>query len=602
MKKLFLLLAVVFGLSKLQAQFVIIPDPVFASWLSNNYPTCMQNNRLDTTCPAILSATSLTMNGIKVSNLSGIEYFKNLEMLECQNDSLVTIPAFPQKLLSIDVEWNNLTTLPEMPNTLLSLYCGTNPFTQIPPLPANLQRLWCHGSFLNTFPALPSSVQDLDLSTGQLSYIPPVYGNFYNFDVSYNHLTEISNFPDSVTTLNISGNNTLSCLPQLKKFGTLDFSNTAVNCLPNLPENSDAVATPSLVGYPICSAGNPNGCIFFTPGTVWPGDADHNGVANNIDLLAIGQAYGKTGAVRAAASINWIGQTATDWSDTLHNGTNLKHTDCNGDGIINANDTTAIMQNYGLIHAKTDDESPFRAGDPTLAVSFSKDTLQAGDTVVISLWLGDAATPAVNVYGLAFNFSYDAMVIDSPSARFQFVNSWLGNNSNSIHIQKGFKTEGRVSAAITGIDHINRNGYGKIAEFIATITTGNINGKNLKYYLQNAMVDNVKAVDNNGNPVHVNAGSASSKVAYYPTGINDVSAAAQVQLFPNPARESCTVRITNEWKGASFRIMDVSGREMQKGVLNETINPIALSSLSSGIYFIEVNHQGLIQIQKLIKQ
>lgn len=590
MKKLLLLLVLFTSHRVVNAQFVSIPDPVLVNWMQNNgYASCLQGNQLDTTCSAILNVTSLTINGTKVSNLSGIQYFKNLESLECQNDSLVTIPALPQKLLSLDVEWNNLTTLPPLPETLLSLYCGTNPFVTLPPLPASLKRLWCHGSFLSTFPVLPDSIGDVDLSTGQLTSVPDLPSGLLYFDCSNNHITTIGNMPDSLISFNCSMNAGLYCLPQLKKIGFMDFSNTGIACLPNYPVNTDATGNPSLTGYPLCTSGNTNGCLFFTPGTVWPGDANHDGQANNADLLPIGLAYGNTGPVRAGASLVWQGQTATDWADTIANGTNQKHVDCNGDGVINASDTTAILLNFGLIHAKTDDlPEPWRAGAPELSLQFSKDTLVEGDTLIVSLILGDATTPATNIYGLAFSYHYDPKVVDSNTVIFRYTNSWFGTSSNKISIHKDFKKAGVIRTAVTGIDHVNRSGNGKIAEFIATITTGNINGKNLSYYRNVSFISGITAVDKNGKSLSVNAGMDSSEVAFTPTGIKDINAFALVKVYPNPASSFVQIHASKEAIGLPYTLTDLTGRELLSGKIANEFSQIVITDIARGIYMLHV--------------
>lgn len=83
---------------------------------------------------------------------------------------------------------------------------------------------------------------------------------------------------------------------------------------------------------------------------VWPGDCDYDLNANNVDLISLGLAYGATGSTRTGASNNWTAQPSADWSQWFQLGANYKHSDCNGDGVVDANDTTAILLNYGNTH------------------------------------------------------------------------------------------------------------------------------------------------------------------------------------------------------------------------------------------------------------
>ena len=89
----------------------------------------------------------------------------------------------------------------------------------------------------------------------------------------------------------------------------------------------------------------------------------------------------------------------------------------------------------------------------------------------------------------------------------------MGNSSNSININKDLRATGEVKAAITGINHTNRSGSGEIAQFWAIITTGNINGKDLHYYRNVNYISDIKATDIHGNPIVVNAGIDSNRVA-----------------------------------------------------------------------------------------
>ena len=54
------------------AQYVPIPDYNFNVFLQTNYPMCMNNFQLDTTCPQITNATSLILSNLIISNLEGV--------------------------------------------------------------------------------------------------------------------------------------------------------------------------------------------------------------------------------------------------------------------------------------------------------------------------------------------------------------------------------------------------------------------------------------------------------------------------------------------------------------------------------------------------
>lgn len=327
--------------------------------------------------------------------------------------------------------------------------------------------------------------------------------------------------------------------------------------------------------------------------TVWPGDADANHIVDNTDLLPIGLAYAATGPVRAVQGIVWQADVSTDWGSSFATYSplvNYKHADCDGNGTINADDTLAIVTNFGLLHAKTNGYAgPWRNSVPVLGLSFAVDTVLDTQTLATDIYLGDSSLSANNIYGLAFTLNFDPIVTDSATAAFSFVPSWLGSTTNSINISKTFYTAGQVKAAITGINHQPRTGSGRIAHFTAVITTGNINGKDLSYYTNYSYISDITAIDQLGNRLQLNAGIDSNKVGYYPNGIHDIDQTATVSIYPNPAAHSVRISSGTQLMSA-ITITDMLGQNvMSVRVNNKTSETVDLSDLESGVYMIRVS-------------
>ncbi|MDB5283696.1 MAG: hypothetical protein JWO06_2771, partial [Bacteroidota bacterium] len=351
-----------------------------------------------------------------------------------------------------------------------------------------------------------------------------------------------------------------------------------------------------------CTAIGIDSSVICMDDFVWPGDADYDGTANNNDLLAIGLAYGATGPIRPNASLLWVGQPATNWisSDTLPNGVNYKHTDCNGDGIIDADDTIAIIQNYGLIHTRGGGQNEWRSGIPALTVNLVPDTAYAGDSVTAEFILGDSGIIANNVYGLAFTLNYDLIPVDTAKTYVTFTTSWLGTSAEKISIAKDFKTIGQLQCAVTRIDHRTKTGSGQIGAATFVITTDNINGKNYSFYTMKAWISNVTVIDSAGNLITVNEGSDSTQIGYLPTGINNITAENnRIQIFPNPANNLLTV--ASQLGSIDIKITDVPGKEIIRyapGGVHTT--QLDVSQLSSGIYLIEVTTPAGTSTQRLV--
>ena len=340
-----------------------------------------------------------------------------------------------------------------------------------------------------------------------------------------------------------------------------------------------------------------------TVDTVWPGDADDNKLVDNRDLLTIGLGYDSIGPVRTVQGNVWQGDLATDWAQdfTVFLPTvNYVHADCDGNGTINADDTAAIALNWGDTHAKANNmPAPWVNGLPGIGLSITQDTLMNNDTMTVQIILGSSATPVNNIYGLAFTFNYDPLVIDSNYSVFSFIPSWLGTSANSININRNVTVTGQVKASITGINHIARSGNGQIATFRGVVTTDNINGKTFSYYHNLIYISDVTAIDQHGNPVPLNEGIDSNYVGYTPNGIKPLSAPSLVTVYPNPA--ATQVKISADADITEISITDMLGETVQTmNVNSKKAEVLNISQLTSGVYIVHVSSAGGSATAKLI--
>ena len=337
---------------------------------------------------------------------------------------------------------------------------------------------------------------------------------------------------------------------------------------------------------------------------VWPGDADANHIVDNNDLLPIGLAYDSTGPVRVVQGTVWQADVSRNWNDsfTVYAPTvNFKYADCNGDGIINAADTVAIMANYSLTHAKTGPLlAPWRNGIPAIKAVVSPDTAYTGDTLMVTFVLGDTNTSVNNIYGLAFRYNFDPLVMDStytPSMEF-LPTSWIGTPSQKISINKILPTTGQIQAAVTRINHTSVSGHGAIATATFKITTDNISGKNYSYYTNKWSITDVIAIDQYGDPIPLNAGADSSTVGFYPTGIREITTET-LHIQPNPARDKVMVSAGNVIKEIS--LSNIMGQLVMSGnTANSKSVSIDVSGLDSGVYVVQVKTDKGTGIAKLI--
>ncbi|NIP42907.1 MAG: T9SS type A sorting domain-containing protein [candidate division Zixibacteria bacterium] len=85
--------------------------------------------------------------------------------------------------------------------------------------------------------------------------------------------------------------------------------------------------------------------IFTTGLAVYPGDANNDGVVNELDVLPIGIYWGFSGEPRHSEAELWGRQAAKSWTPAR-----ASYADCNGDGVVNDDDLALIETNWGMSH------------------------------------------------------------------------------------------------------------------------------------------------------------------------------------------------------------------------------------------------------------
>ncbi len=283
------------------AQWVSIPDTNFVYFLQTNFPNCMNGNLMDTTCYEVVNTTSMSCFNSQLYDLTGIQYFDNLQFLDCSGNHLDSLPLLPNSLTELfcrdnllsslpilsdsmtrlDCSLNQFAILPSLPSSLKELDCGNNQITSLPSLPSSLTSLLCYNSFLTSLPSLPNSITtiycegnylsslptlptSLDLlwcDQNLLNNLPALPGSLTYLSCGSNLLTSIPQLPDSVYMLNCQHNPNLYCLPRLKKIGTLYISYTGITCLPNSPQVTTIIDVP-LDSLSICDSTNIHGCSY----------------------------------------------------------------------------------------------------------------------------------------------------------------------------------------------------------------------------------------------------------------------------------------------------------------------------------------------------
>jgi len=335
--------------------------------------------------------------------------------------------------------------------------------------------------------------------------------------------------------------------------------------------------------------------VFDVQDGVWPGDTDDDTDVNNFDLLNIGLGYGSTGTSRDSVSIVWNGFITPKWNiATPISNIDYKHLDCNGDGIINATDTMAIIQNWGQTYQRSG--GGILGGAPIVV-----DTTNLSSGIPkfsLPILLGDMANPVANLYGGAFSITYDTNYIKKDSVYITFDTSFVGiNDIDMISITKNFGNHQRIDAAFTRIDGVNVNGYGIIGQINFTIKDDILRpviGHNVVLMFN---VTNTKFISNDETIVPVDEISTDMTLT---SVISQPMLNHLISVFPNPTKDYINI-ISHDLNIENITITDVTGRIM----LNQNVTPkdkhqLELSQFASGVYSIQLKTDKGMAVKRLV--
>jgi hypothetical protein len=329
-----------------------------------------------------------------------------------------------------------------------------------------------------------------------------------------------------------------------------------------------------------------------TTSCVWAGDADTSKLVNNFDLLPVGLGYGETGSVRPNAGIDYDCEPALNFvNNTPITGINYKHSDTNGDGIVNADDTSAIVLNWGQIHLKNNSIAPLNSipfyVEPTMAL--------AGQMLQIPIILGDTSVLADSIYGIAFTVNYDETMTDTNSVSVDFNTSWLGTiNSDMISVQKDFYYQGKIEVAVVRIDHTNRDGTGQIGTLNLTIKDDILKSTTQRLDL---LISDVRIITNIETERLASTPPTDILISTTTATTDLTAATTYVNVFPNPAKTDLNIQSNDEIEW--LRLYNLAGQEIQSILVQGLTTQLNIQHLAQGMYVLKVQTTQGIQTQKV---
>ncbi|MCO6491575.1 MAG: T9SS type A sorting domain-containing protein [Phaeodactylibacter sp.] len=326
---------------------------------------------------------------------------------------------------------------------------------------------------------------------------------------------------------------------------------------------------------------------------VWPGDANADNLAHHIDLLSIGLAYGFQGTPRFVDGANWMGVTAADWPRSFANGTNYKHADCNGDGVVDLADRQVLVQNYGLTHGPRTDmpDLPGTDTDPPGYIDFPA-TMPVGSAFNIPIIIGTRSQPIQDVYGIAFTVEFDPQIFDPNAFGISYPVSWFGEPGvNTLAIDRTYAADGRIEVAITRIDQNNVSGHGAVAYLIGIID--DIAGFQPA---SQVLIKDVLAISREEVRIPIQGRSTAFELQYKEEAPAP-DAKGVFSVFPNPATDWVTVTSKYGYQPEQLTLLALDGREIRAP--QEENRRISLKGLPAGTYILSIRTGGT-RVHKLI--
>jgi hypothetical protein len=395
----------------------------------------------------------------------------------------------------------------------------------------------------------------------------------------------------------ILGLDTMVCPDTFAVFSSAPFASYAWNT----GSNSGTIQA-SVAGTYSITVTDINGCIWsddvvlsLNPDCIWPGDANHDGVADNADILAIGYALIGTGPIRPSGNTSWYGQTCPNWALSFPSTLNFKHADCDASGLIDNNDTLVVIQNYALTHNKGNGVTT----GPALSFVPLQASYSAGDIVEVGIHLGDASVPVIGTNGAAYSVTIGGITTAPGDVWFTFPQSFLGSPGN-YELAVAFEdvAPGRHDVGQSRTGNSQVNGYGQIAVMhIRTDSTLLPLPLNvLTFAFSGALLvgDSLQSL-----PISI----ANGAVNVYGAGVTGIPSGEreEILVFPVPGDEVLHLQRNLGLEELEIQVFDLAGKLNLQTQFDGMTMDLPVTNWSNGTYLLTfTTNSGVVQHKKVL--
>ncbi|MEL6865136.1 MAG: T9SS type A sorting domain-containing protein, partial [Bacteroidota bacterium] len=338
---------------------------------------------------------------------------------------------------------------------------------------------------------------------------------------------------------------------------------------------------------------NENTCdetLFCTQDCIWPGDANKDGIANHLDLLHIGAAAFPDGPCKLVPN-SWLSYQVGDWPYALIDGTNLKHIDCNGDGMVDLLDFEVTKNYYGrkALDGSYNFNPTYTAGtelEMQLIPSLIMDTisLEAGDVITISL---SNLHLSAEQSGVGFSLEYD-------SSLFELLLASVGEdwdqalNTTDIHsyLSEAYSVNGRSYVDFSAYDFsaLPELPRGFMVSFVLQVRRQLAAASSWESPIRLA---NTKGIRPFGTDVPVGCNTIIAKISTLSTAVESMLT-EKLLVYPNPAHDRLLVKNLDQ-AITQITLYDVHGRVMKRPITdNSGQKEVDLSHIPKGCYWLDI--------------
>ena len=338
-----------------------------------------------------------------------------------------------------------------------------------------------------------------------------------------------------------------------------------------------------------------NVCLSLGTEEVWPGDINTDNIANHFDLLPLGIAQGADGPIRENESTSWEGIPAAPWDLSFPNGINYKHADTDGNGLIEASDRQAILDNFLETRGEVVPFEPIAAtpNNPTLFVETPNEGWPTGQAFNLPIVLGTPTLPVEGLHGIAFTIEFDPETIRPESIALDFTNSWLGDeNQDLLTLDKTLAEEGQIFVALSRVGPQELFGSGPVASLIGIIDDiAGLTSTPINVAAPLAVTASLDTI-----PIFT---ESSDLIIQRFQEVPNLDLLKSLILSPNPTNDE--VRIWNKYGVPIDQVDVIDSAGNLLTTIKEGANRISLKAQPAGVYMLRIRMGQVIAHRRIVR-